>query len=534
MAIKKRSIAIISAAAALAAAAGALVLLWKPEPKGIVVGASSLPDSLNPVLEQNSAGLNADELVFDGLVNFEVDQASGAISSELALAEGIEQDPRDKRTYTVKLRQASWHDGNPVTAADVEFSFNAYMSPDNRSPKREYLSSFIEKVEAKDASTVEIAFRRPIPPFRVYPVLSFKIIPSRYKGKALSENMRAGENERLFSVEPVGSGPYALKSWEIGKWLSFSANASYFKKRPEASSLVIRKMVDPVIRMNELRKGRVNVVLETSPLDRPVAEKIPGIDINWYEPYAFYQVAINTRSTLFSDVEARVALSAALDKSSLVPSVTDRKEGVVINYGPFPADLFQRNLPEYGIAPLADPTPLDVSLAKRLAASSGLDGKTAILLYPDSLGEFGARMAEGIASQLGRIGLKVEAKRTGDQVFKRLVFSEKDYELALVYCDGFDNLFSDLREWYRTDGVDNIFGIGDSRLDDLLDDWDKTVVASDWVAVTRKIHDRISGLAPAVYLCTLEKDVYSKGVKDVAIASDNPFLSAEDWSLAGS
>jgi len=534
MANKKRNIAIIVVAAVLAVSAGALALLWKPEPKGIVVGTSSLPDSLNPVLEQNAAGLNADELVFDGLVNFEVDQTSGAISSELALAEGIEQDSRDKKTYTVKLRQVTWHDGSPLTAADVEFSFNAYVSPDNRSPKREYLSSFIEKVTAKDESTVEIAFRRPIPPFRVYPVLSFKIIPSQYKGKALSENMRSGENERLFSVEPVGTGPYKLNSWEIGKWLSFTANASYFKKRPETSTLVIRKMVDPVIRMNELRKGRVNVVLETSPLDRPVAEKIPGIDINWYEPYAFYQVAINTKSPLFTNVDARIALSAALDKPSLVPSVTDRQEGVVINYGPFPSDLFQRNLPEYGIAPLNDPTPLDVSLAKRLAASGGVDGKTTILLYPDSLGEFGSKMAEGIATQLGRIGLKVEAKRTGDQVFRRLVFSEKNYELALVYSDGFDNLYSDLRDWYRSDGTYNIYGIGDSKLDDLLDAWDRTVVAADWVATTRSIHDRVTRLAPAVYLCTLEKDVYSKGVKDVAIASDNPFLSAEDWSLAGS
>jgi ABC-type transport system substrate-binding protein len=532
--MKKRNIVIIAAVAAMAVSAGALALLWKPEPKGIVVGTANLPDSLNPILEQNAAGLNADELVFDGLVNFEVDQASGAISSELALAESIEQDPRDKKTYTVRLREVSWHDGAQLTAEDVEFSFNAYVLPENRSPKREYLSSFIESVRAVDDMTVEIVFRRPIPPFRVYPVLSFKIIPSKYRGERLSENLRAGENERLFAVEPVGTGPYKLESWEIGKWLSFSANATYFKKPPQSSSLVIRKMVDPVIRMNELRKGRVNLVLETSPLDRPVAEKIPGIDINWYMPYAYYQIAINARSPLFEKVDARRALSAALDKSSLVPSVTDREEGVVINYGPFPADIFERNLPEYALARLPDPNPLDISLAKRLAASGGINGKSVNLLFPDSLGDFGAKMAEGVASQLKRIGVTIVPKRTGDQVFKRLVFSEKNYELALVYCDGFDNLYSDLREWYRSDGSNNIYGIGDSKLDDLLDQWDRSVVASEWVAVTRSIHDQVSKLAPAVYLCTLEKDVYSKGIKDVAIASDNPFLSAEDWSLAGS
>ena len=56
---------------------------------------------------------------------------------------------------------------------------------------------------------------------------------------------------------------------------------------------------------------------------------------------------------------------------------------------------------------------------------------------------------------------------------------------------------------------------------------------TDWVAITRSIHERISALAPAVYLYTIQKDVYSRGLKDVTIASDNPVLSAENWSRAG-
>nr|CAC82571.1 hypothetical protein [Treponema maltophilum] len=76
-------------------------LIWKAQPKGATVAVSILPDSLNPVLEQNTSGLNADELLFDGLVNFEVDKASGSLYSELALAESIVQNPVDKKTYTV-------------------------------------------------------------------------------------------------------------------------------------------------------------------------------------------------------------------------------------------------------------------------------------------------------------------------------------------------------------------------------------------------------------------------------------------------
>jgi peptide/nickel transport system substrate-binding protein len=532
MKLTKRTLIITAASTAVVAVAvAAAVLLWKPEPKGIVVGVSTLPDSLNPVLEQNASGLNADELLFDGLVNFQVDAQSGKLFPELALAASIDQDPRTRKTYRVALRDARWHDGTPLRAQDVVYSFSAYADPANGSPRRNYLLSFIEKVTAVDERTVVIEFRRPIPPFRVFPVLTFKIIPSTYRGQTMSPDMRSSENERIFATEPVGTGPFTLGGWEIGKWVTFSANRSYFKGSPRAASLVVKKIVDPVLRMNELRQGRINLVLETSPLDRQQVEKMANVQVSGYLPYSFYEVAINTRSPRFANADARTALSMALDRARLVPSVTDSAAGVVLNSGPFPADIFSRNIPEYLNEPLPDLAPRDTEKARHLAETGGIAGTTAILLYPDSLGDFGTRLAQGLSAQLSAIGLKVDARRTGDQVYRRLVFSEKRYELALVYCDGFDNLFSSLGQWYRSNSALNISGIGDSRLDELFDTWDKTVVMADWVDLTLRLNQRISALAPAVNLFTLEKNVYSRGIKGVAIASDNPFLSAADWSL---
>jgi peptide/nickel transport system substrate-binding protein len=532
MSNKNRTIIIAVSLAVVAAAASlGVLLLWKPEPRGIVVAVSNLPDSLNPVLDQNVCGLNADELVFDGLVNFEVDPESGKLYPELALAEAIEQDPATKKDYSVLLRQVYWHDGSELTAEDVEYSFGAYTDQKNDSPKRDYLLSFIRSVKAVDARTVKIEFTKPLPPFRAYPVLTFKIIPATYRGQKMGTNLRSGENERNFAVEPVGTGPFKLTGWEIGKWVSFDANGTYFKKRPQATSLVIKKVIDPIIRMNELRRSRINLVLETSPLDRPKVEKMSRVDIESFLPYAFYQVAINTR--LFRNADARKAMSMVLDRSSLVPAITNRSQGVVLNYGPFPSDLFARNIPEYVATPVPIALPQDESEAKALAQSGGLSGQSAILLYPDSLGEFGTAMAKSIVEQLARIGLKVEAKRTGDQVFKRLVFAEKSYELALLYCDGFDNLYSSLDQWFHSKGKDNVSGIADAGLDALLEEWGKAVVTEDWVELTLQVNRRISELAPAIFLCTLQKDVYSRGLKGVAIATDNPFLSIEDWSIGG-
>jgi ABC-type transport system substrate-binding protein len=529
---KKRNIIIAAGAALVAAAAGlGIFFLWKPEPEGIVIAVSNLPDSLNPVLDQNVSGLNADELVFDGLVNFEVDPDSGRLYPELALAQAIEQDPATKRDYTVLLREVYWHDGTELTAADVEYSFTAYTAEENDSPRREYLQSYIEIVEAVDWRTVHVRFTKPLPPFRAYPVLTFKIIPATYRGRRMATDLRSGENERAFAVEPVGTGPFRLTGWEIGKWVSFEANGAYFKRRPQADSLVMKRVIDPIIRMNELRKSRVNLILETFPLDRPQVEKMSRVDIESFMPYAFYQVSINTE--VFRSPEARRAMSMALDRSHLVPPITDREQGVVLNHGPFPSDIFARNIPEYVSTPLPNLLPYDERTARALAASSGLSGQSAILLYPDSLGEFGTAMAESIVEQLASIGLTVEAKRTGDQVFKRMVFTEKSYELALLYCDGFDNLYSGLDQWFHSEGADNVSQLADAALDGLLEEWGRAVTTEEWVELTLQLNSRISELAPAIFLCTLQKDVYSRGLAGVVIATDNPFLSVEDWSLEG-
>ncbi len=527
----KKGLIVIVVLAALVVGAVAGFLVWSARPKGMTVAVSTLPDSLNPVLEQNTQGLNADELLFDGLCNFEVANDNGNLflNTEFALAENIEQDSKTKVDYTVTLKDVNWHDETPVTADDVVYSFQAYTAEENKSPKRDYLLSFIKNVEAVDEKTVHIEFVKPIPEFRAYPVLTFKIIPSTYNGQKMNVDMRSGENERKFATAPIGTGPFKLESWEIGKWLTFTANGLYFKKVPEADSLVIKRTIDPVVRMNELRKGRTNLILETNPMDRPQVAKIKNVDINSYLPYAFYQISINTNT--FKDAKARQAMAMAIDRKNLISGITDQPSGVVYNYGPFPSNLFQANISNYVNDPLPNLLPYDVEKAKELAASSGIDGQNMILIYPDSMGEFGEEMAASIVKQLAAIGVTVEAKRTGDKVFDRMVYGEKSYELALMYLDGFDNVYSGVVDIYKSKGSQNVTGIADASLDELLDAWGKEVVTENWVDLTLQINKKVCDISPAIYLVSLQKDVYSRGITNVNIASDNPFLSAEDWEF---
>lgn len=526
---KKNLITIIIIAAVLIAAIVGFVI-WKAQPKGAVAAVSNLPDSLNPVLEQNVSGMNVSELIFDGLTNFEVDPETNRLYTELALAESIVQDPEDKKTYTVTLREdILWHDETPLISDDVVYSFNAYMLEENNSPKREYLNSFIESCVAIDDRTVQFVFRKPMPEFRAYPVFTFKIIPARFEGQDMDVNMREGELERRFATEPIGTGPYKLTSWEIGKWLTFTANGLYFRTVPKVDSIVVKRIIDPIMRRNELRKGRVNLVLETNPMDREEVAKMSKVDINSYMPYAFYNVSINCK--LFSNPQGRQAMAMALDRANLVPGITDKEEGVCLNYGPFPSNIFNVNIPEYNLGELPNVLPYDIIEAKKLAKMGNISGQNAILVYPESMGDFGKELAEGIANQLSEIGLNVDVKRTGDQVFKRIVYKEKSFELALTYNDGFDNVYSSISSMYTPNSANNITGVSDKNLNSLFSKWEKAVETKEWADLVLQINQRASDLSPTLALCTLQKDVYSRGLENVFIATDNPFLSAEEWKF---
>ena len=129
---KKKTI-IIVAVAVLVAAAVASVIFINAMPKGVKVAVTNLPDSLNPVLSQNTQGLNANELIFDGLCNNEVienDDGTGMLNPQLCLAEEIVEDDEknDKKTFVVTLNTSTeWHDSTQesphfFTSEDAEGS----------------------------------------------------------------------------------------------------------------------------------------------------------------------------------------------------------------------------------------------------------------------------------------------------------------------------------------------------------------------------------------------------------------------------
>lgn len=497
---------VLAATLALAACATAT-------PDRIVVASREIPSRLDPVRASTPSEINACELLFDGLVDIAAND-SGTASPVLGLAEAIAQDPSDRALYRITLRQALWHDGRAVEAADVAASFAAYVDQANRSPRREYLLALVASVEAEGARGVLVRFREPIAEFRAWYVLAFKIVP-RGSGGA-----------------PIGTGPFRFQSRREDE-LVFAANKSCYRGAPASSLLVLRRIASDEDRIQALLKGRVDVIADTGPLDRPKLESAGDVMVQSYMPHAFYAAAINTRDQALAGIDARRALVRAVNRAALIPGLTDRAAGVELNNGPFPNSLLTKVLPEYFRQGFPDRQGFDPASASRLARSSGLARvsatKSLSIAVPASWGELGSGMATALASQLSRSGVNAQPAVLADGVYESSI-AARDYRLALVYHEGYDNLFSGISELYRSGSPRNETGISYPPLDRLLEERDGAVEATSWLANTLALHDLVSELVPYIPLFTIEKDLFYRGVSGLLIASDNPYLTAERWA----
>lgn len=166
----------------------------------------------------------------------------------------------DGRMYTFELaRHALWHDGRPVSAADVQFTF-AEVLLKYHGRTRTALGQNLEAVEARDAHTVAFRFKEPYAPFlALVDVVNAPILPRHVyaEGELTKHPANSG---------PVGSGPFKFKEWVRGDHITLVRNDKYFKAgKPYLDRIVIRIMPDAAAATIAFEKGEVDYFLFPPP-----------------------------------------------------------------------------------------------------------------------------------------------------------------------------------------------------------------------------------------------------------------------------
>ena len=155
----------------------------------------------------------------------------------------------DGLTYDFVLRQgAKFHNGDPVTAEDVKFSFERY-----RGTARDLMKNRVAAIETPDARHVRFKLKEPWPDFLTFYGSASGagwIVPKTYVEKVGDEG---------FKKTPIGAGPYKFVSFTPGVELVLEAFDQYWRKPPSVKRLVFKVIPDETTRLAALKRGEVDI-----------------------------------------------------------------------------------------------------------------------------------------------------------------------------------------------------------------------------------------------------------------------------------
>lgn len=269
--------------------------------------------TLNPLLAASEPEQAVSRLLFSSLYNYDV---TGALHTDLVESMTV----KDDKVYTIKLRNAVWHDGKKLTAEDVVYTINLIKNPQVRSPLR--VNWLDISARAIDDSTVE--FMLPAVYAGFSHALTFPVIPKHILQSVSPSSMREAD----FSSNPVGSGPFAVKRVQTSESTSstdvvrMEPNTKYYGAVSTLSRLELRSYGNESLLVKAVNSGEVSAA---SGLSLSAADNIKSKQYStkhWLLNKGVY-LLMNNRSQTLQDARVRQALRYATDTSSIRATVGD-------------------------------------------------------------------------------------------------------------------------------------------------------------------------------------------------------------------
>lgn len=287
-----------------------------------IIGSLEEPGSLS-ALVQLPHHFPADvpqTLVFESLTQFMPD---GTVEPKLATSWEVSD---DELTYTFTLNpDAVFHDGTPVTAEDVVFTFEAIQDPATNS-SNEGIETVVRAV-ADDAHTVTIELERVTPQFLAQGGARGIVPKHLLEGKDIATDD--------FNKNPVGSGPYRMVSYLPGESIVFEAVPDHYRGTPEIARVEFRVITDQNVILTQLMSGEIDYAL-AAPRDMAAFANSDALQIVEVETPRYFDIIPNYDRSYWQDLEVRRAILEAIDREGIVSGILMR-HGSVVNSNVTPA-----------------------------------------------------------------------------------------------------------------------------------------------------------------------------------------------------
>lgn len=284
------------------------------EPTTVRVALSGYENNITPFTTTFASGRPDDLLmmVYDSLFWSQVSE-----DPEPWLAESATPS-RDFRSWTVRLRPGvTWHDGRPLTAEDVKFTFDYFKdtAPPGRWTHHVSDEPPYERGEVLDERTVRLDFARPAPTFPILPGADLPILPRHIWQDVDDPSTATGE-------PPVGSGPYKVTEIVPDQRYRFEANDDYFKGEPLVDVIEIPIVTDENAAFQALQTGQVDYVdRDVPPAVVEEFESSDDIEVARGTDFDSTELQFNARTPPLDDPRLRKAMALAIDYDALVERV---------------------------------------------------------------------------------------------------------------------------------------------------------------------------------------------------------------------
>ncbi len=500
------------------------------------------PTTLNPITSADYYASSVQGYIFSTLLERDENNWDWVPS----LAEKYEIS-KDGKTFTFTIRDGvKWHDGKPVTAEDVKYSFDVYFEGRFEAPHVKVYLEGIKEAKIVDPRTVQFSTKEVY--FKNFnTVATLTIVPKHFYGVG-------DHKDPKFNKELIGTGPYRLKEWVKGQRIVLEKNTEwygrslpYLGERNHFDRIFMRPVKEEAVALELLKKGDVDFLGLTpeqyvQKTQGPEwGKKVIAVKTQNSSPsnFSYGFIGWNGKHPIFKDRDVRVAMSHLVNRDFMIDkflfNLSEKAKG------PF-GNMSTASSPN--VQPVEFNPKKALALLEKAGWKLGPQGLTKKIDGKDTLFEFtliGANKDSEkywtvIKEDMKKIGITLNIKTVEWNSFLKLVDERKFDAATLGWSVG--DLEPDPKQIWHSASIPapghNFVSYSNSNVDKLTDKMRATMDEKARQKILHQIHEQIAADQPYTFLFNRKFSMYAHTARmDKKQDTLKYAIGSNTWKIGG-
>jgi peptide/nickel transport system substrate-binding protein len=442
------------------------------------------------------------------------------------LAEALPTVSEDGLTYTFTLRSGvKFHNGEEMTSADVKYTYEWYMNPDNAAINAANFAA-VASVEAPDPTTVVVRMKEPYAPFLARVGGTFIVPAADHEAKG----------KEAFGAEPIGTGAFKLKEWNAAEFTEVERFDEHFRGAPHLDAVRLNVVPEPSQRTIGLETGEA----DSSVWALVTEDHLRLAEDERFKTYVTSTTAINhfplnNKNPKLADKRVRQAMMFAIDRQAIIDDIWQGTATLAsANLSPALAQYYNPDVPQYPYDPDRAATLLDDAGWVLNGDVREKDGETLSFTCTAITGDSTRRgEAEIVQQYLAQVGIKMNLEEAPlATILEQMRAGQMDSAVFnWTYGGGYAD--PDDGGTLASDGASNYSQFANARVDELLAQGRRELDP----AARKAIYDEVQAIVAdeVPFLFMMFWDWYTffntrvKGLPDSILFSEALYIHAYEW-----